>query len=173
MSKIILFVLIFLIISCTHRPQSASTSPSASPMNNQKDFNPGEVILANQLLTKIFDEEMGPLKCVSDKNEASLLLRTLRPRMEIAQDDLEAGLDSADEVNNMIKSCQQTCTCHFIDELFREHQVTLNKTQLKQFTPKKSKQELNRCMAFIQNTFCEGELFKSLDQEKIDFSFDE
>lgn len=138
-----------------------------------KEFSRGEVILATQLLTKIFDGEMAHLDCVPDHDEASLLLRTIRPRMEMIEDDIEAGLDQESEVQKLITTCDQDCTCVYVDDLLREHLVTLSKSQRKTLTAKKSEKEINRCMSYVQSTFCQSELYRSLNAEKSDFSFEE
>lgn len=146
-----------------------------APSNPQvpKEFSRGEIILATQLLVKIFDQEMAPLTCVTDTDEASLLLRTIRPRMEVVEDDLEALLDDQVEVNKLIATCDQNCTCGYIDELLREHLVTLSAEQKKALNNKRSDNELNRCMNFAQSTFCQSDLYKELNKEKVDFSFEE
>ncbi|MGE3611218.1 MAG: hypothetical protein AB7I27_16620 [Bacteriovoracaceae bacterium] len=141
--------------------------------HTQKEFSQGEIILGTQLLTKIFDQEMAPLKCVPDSDEASLLLRTIRPRMELVQDDIEAILDEPKEVDQLISRCDQNCTCSFIDDILREHQVPLSKNQKKILTQKENEKESNRCLNFSQTTFCDSELFKALNAEKGDFSFEE
>lgn len=136
-----------------------------------KEFSKGEIILASEVLNKIFDKEMSPIQCVPDIEEAELLLRTLRPRLEIVQDDLEAVLDDPKEINKLIETCDQSCTCKFIDEMMREHQVSLTKMQRKNLSNKNSEKETARCMNYVQETFCQGELFKTLDKEKEEFSF--
>lgn len=138
-----------------------------------KEFSKGELILATELLTKVFDEEMAPLPCVPDIEEASLLLRTIRPRMEVVQDDIEAMLDNQTNINELIRGCKESCICQYVDELFREHQVRLTKNQIKLMSSKKSEKEQNRCMSFVQETFCQSELYKTLNDEKADFSFEE
>ena len=138
-----------------------------------REFSRGEVIIATQLLTKIFDGEMGPLECVPDHDEASLLLRTIRPRMELVEDDIEAVLDQEAEVQKLINNCDQSCTCVYIDDLLREHLVTLTKTQRKTLNNKRTEKEINRCMSFVQSTFCQSDLYRALNSEKADFSFEE
>lgn len=138
-----------------------------------KEFSHGEVILGTQLLTKIFDQEMAPVACVPDTDEASLLLRTIRPRMEVVEDDLNALLDNAQEIERLVQTCDQNCTCEYIDDILREHLVTLPKAQRKSLNTKLSEKEMNRCMNFIQTTFCQSDLFKELSKEKVDFSFEE
>lgn len=138
-----------------------------------KEFAPGEIIMATELLSKIFDNEMAPLECVPDADEASLLLRTIRPRMDVVQDDIEAVLDSNTEITKLINGCEQNCTCSYLDELFREHLVTLSKEQRKQMESKKTAKEVNRCLAYVQSTFCKSELYQELNKEKADFSFGE
>lgn len=153
--------------SCSTEKKSQKTTVAT------KEFSRGEVILGTQLLTKIFDGEMGPLECVPDHDEASLLLRTIRPRMEMVEDDMEALLDNAPEVEKLIQTCDQNCTCVYVDDLLREHLVTLSKAQRKMLSEKRSEKEVNRCMSFVQNTFCQGELYRALNNEKADFSFEE
>ena len=138
-----------------------------------KEFSRGEVILAHQLLTKIFDQEMAPLACVEDTDEASLLLRTLNPRMEVVQDDIEATLDDKDEVAKLITTCDQNCTCSFIDDLLREHLVVVTKDLRSQLDKKKQIKDLNSCLSYIQATFCQSDIFATLTQEKGEFSFEE
>ncbi len=149
--------------------------PKAAPQVEvaPREFSRGELILGTQLLTKIFDQEMAPLECVPDVDEAALLLRTIRPRMDIVQDDMEALLDDPREVNDLIKTCDQNCTCGYVDELLREHLVNLSKPQRILLNKKKSDKEINRCLNFVQATFCQSDLFKTLNQEKEDFSFEE
>jgi hypothetical protein len=148
-------------------------TPVKTAAPNTREFSRGEVILGTQLLTKIFDGEMGPLDCVPDNDEASLLLRTVRPRMEMVEDDMEALLDQEKEVQKLIDSCDQSCTCVYVDDLLREHLVTLSKAQRKMMTLKRNEKEVNRCMAYVQNTFCQSELYRALNAEKADFSFEE
>lgn len=164
--KLILFGVLIFVVSCS---QLKEPSKPHAP----KEFSRGEVILGTQLLTKIFDQEMAPLACVPDADEASLLLRTIRPRMEVVEDDLEALLDSPQEVQGLIDTCNQNCTCGYVDDLLREHLVTLTKVQRKALDAKKTDKELNRCLSFVQTTFCQGELYRELNKEKEDFSFDE
>lgn len=139
----------------------------------QKEFSRGEVILGTQLLTKIFDGEMGPLDCVPDHDEASLLLRTIRPRMELVEDDMEALLDNPEAVREMINTCDQNCTCVYVDDLLREHLVVLSRNLRKTITLKRSEREVNRCMSFVQETFCQSDLYRALNTEKVDFTFEE
>lgn len=167
-----LFLALF-IASCSSVKKSEPAPVPAKKEVIAKEFSRGELILATELLTKVFDEEMAPLACVPDTEEASLLLRTIRPRMEVVQDDLEAMLDNPKEIDELIKTCKENCTCHYIDELLREHQVTLNKTQKKLMNAVKTEKEQGRCLSFIQETFCQSELYKTLDAEKADFSFEE
>ncbi len=165
MSQRIILICLFL-VSCS---SIKAPSEKASP----KEFSSGEVILGAQLLQKIYDEEMSRLACVRDTDEAGLLLRTIRPRMEVAQDDIEAKLDSSQEIDSLINNCEKNCTCSFLDDLFKEHQVILTKKQKASFSPAKVEKENNRCLSYIQTTFCKGELYQELNKEKVDFSFDE
>jgi hypothetical protein len=165
MPKIIIFSLFFL-LGCA---QITAPYNSHAP----KEFSRGELIMATQLLTKIFDNEMAPLACVPDTDEASLLLRTIRPRMEVVQDDLEAMLDDEKAVDELIRRCDQNCTCVYIDELLREHLVTLTKKQKKDIENKKTPKEVGRCLNFAQETFCKSELYQELNLEKKDFSFED
>jgi hypothetical protein len=159
-------ILLLLITACSSL--EAPPKPLAA-----KEFAHGEIILSTQLLTKIFDQEMAPIKCVPDLDEASLLLRTIHPRMEVVQDDLEAMLDNESEIQNLIEKCDQSCTCPFLDELFREHLVVLNKKMRNMLDTKKKEKDLNSCLNYSQQTFCSSEIYKALNQEKADFSFDE
>jgi hypothetical protein len=152
---------------------SCSTIEAPPRPQTSKEFSRGEVILATQLLSKIYDQEMAPLKCVPDLDEAALLLRTLTPRMEVVQDDLEAMLDDESEIKNLVSSCDQNCTCSFIDDLFREHLVNLNKKIRINLDQKKKQKDLNSCLNYVKETFCDSELFKELDLEKVDFSYRE
>jgi hypothetical protein len=138
-----------------------------------KEFARGEVILGTQLLTKIFDQEMAPLKCVPDADEASLLLRTINPRMEVIQDDLEAMLDDQNEIKTLVDTCDQNCTCSYIDDLLREHLVVLDKTLRSSLDKKKKQKDLNACLSYVKETFCQGELYQELNKEKVDFTFEE
>lgn len=168
-----LFLALF-IASCSSVKKTETTPVETTRKEvTPKEFSRGELILATELLTKVFDEEMAPLACVPDTEEASLLLRTIRPRMEVVQDDLEAMLDNPKEIDDLIKNCKENCTCHYVDELLREHQVTLTKHQKKLMNAVKTEKEQGRCLSFIQETFCQSELFKTLDAEKSDFSFEE
>jgi hypothetical protein len=167
-------ILLVLVAACSSAPKNTETEAApASPHVTTKEFSRGELVLGTQLLTKIFDGEMAPLECVPDSDEAALLLRTIRPRMEVVQDDMEAMLDDPKQVDELIKTCQQNCTCASVDELLREHLVNLSKSQAKILNAKKGEKETNRCLSFVQNTFCQGELFKTLNKEKADFTFEE
>ena len=138
-----------------------------------KEFSRGEIILTNQLLTKIFDQEMAPLKCVPDVDEASLLLRTINPRREVVQDDMEALLDNESEVKTLIETCDQNCTCSYVDDLLKEHLVTLSKPLRATLEKKKIQKDLASCLNYAKETFCGSELFKELDQEKVDFNYED
>lgn len=129
--------------------------------------------MGGQLLMKIFDQEMAPLKCVPDTEEASLLLRTLAPRLEAVQDELEAKLDQEPEVKEMVQKCEQNCTCEYLDDLLREHLVSLSPEVRRTLDQKKKQKDLGTCLNYLQGTFCNSDLYKALDQEKKDFSYDE
>lgn len=138
-----------------------------------KEFSRGEVILGTQLLTKIFDQEMAPIKCVPDVDHASLFLRTINPRMEVVQDDLEAMLDIEAEVKTLIETCDQNCTCTYVDDLLREHLVVLSKPLRKTLDQKKKQKDLASCLNYSRETFCDSELFRELDREKVDFNYED
>ena len=157
---------LFIILSCSM--MKVPINPDSS-----KDFSSAEIINANELLSKIFDQEMAPLKCVPDTDEAALLLRTLTPRMETVQDDFEATLDDKNKLTELIESCDQNCTCHYLDELIREHLVTLDKSLLTLLEGKKKQKDLNSCLNYLKETFCHGDLYKALNAEKDEFSYDE
>lgn len=161
-----LIFLIFFLASC-----SMMENPSVPPI--PKEFSRGEVILSTQLLSKIYDQEMAPLKCIKDQDEAALFIRTLNPRMEVVQDDLEAMLDNKEQVVELINECDKNCTCSFIDDLLREHLVILSKEMRKTLAAKNKQKDLNACLNYMRETFCESELFLELDKEKVDFTFDQ
>lgn len=163
MFKLITF---FLILSC-----STTKDYRASREDAPKDFSPRELITSAQMLTKIYDEQMPPLSCVSDTDSAELLLRTLRPRLEVVVDDIEVVLDQDHEVSSLINNCQNDCTCEFIDEIFREHQLTLSKRQVKTLS-KGIKANEGTCLKARAENFCNSVLFEELDKEKEDFSFE-
>ena len=159
-------ILLFFLYSC-------STIEAPSRPQTSKEFSRGEVILATQLLTKIYDQEMAPIKCVQDIDEAALLLRTLTPRMEVVQDDLEAMLDDESEIKSLVETCDQNCTCSYIDDIFQEHLVNLDKKIRSKMDQKKKQKDLNSCLNYVKETFCESELFKELALEKGEFSYRE
>lgn len=162
-------VKLFLLLIIT----SCSSVQTPQKPHAPKEFSRGEIILGSQLLNKIFDQEMAPLKCVPDIDEASLLLRTINPRMEIVQDDLEALLDNTEEVKRLITTCDQNCTCSFVDDLLREHLVVLDKKMRAELDKKKQQKDLASCLNYAQETFCGSDLYKELNLEKADFSFEE
>jgi hypothetical protein len=168
MIKILALLLCCLSCSTLSTHKEAETSSSST-----KEFSPGELILATELLVKIFDGEMPPLTCVPDTEEASLLLRTIRPRMEVVEDDIEAILDQKDHLDKLIGQCRENCTCFFLEGVLREHQVNISSSQKKILYAKKPDNEQSKCLNFIKDTFCQSELYKILDSEKSDFSFEE
>lgn len=165
-----LLIFFFLTYSCSSQQMpSTSSKQDTAPV---KEFSTGELIIASQLLSKIFDQEMATNHCIPTIDEASLLLRTLRPRMEIIEDDLEALLDNSKAVEDLVLNCDKNCTCEYTDELLREHQVTLSKKYKNILNAKKTEKEINRCLSYAQNTFCQSDLYKTLNDEKKDFSFE-
>jgi hypothetical protein len=172
MSKKLGFIF-FLLIGCSHTVKAPQKPVAAQASVVAREFSQGEVILATQYLTKIFDKEMQPSACVPNNDEASLLLRTIRPRMEVIEDDIEATFDDAKAVQKHLDECKKNCTCLYIDDLLREHLVPLTKKQRASLNDKRSPAELNRCFSYIQSTFCDSDLYKQLDAEKVDFSFSE
>ncbi len=164
--RIFIPLLLFL-VACSTKLETPKTDKTST------DFAPGEVILAWEYLNKVFDQEISPTNCVPDKDEASLLLRTLNPRMEVVQDDIEALLDDEKAISHMIKNCRQDCTCHYLEDLLREHLVTLTKEQQLNLDQQQKQRDRNSCLRFIQETFCQSELYKALENEKKDFSFEE
>jgi hypothetical protein len=173
--KLSYFLILFLIACSSPKTNQAPPLKDAAPHVSEtaKEFSRGEIILATELLVKIFDQEMGPLACVPDHEEAELLLRTIRPRMEVIEDDLGALLDNKEEVKKLIKTCDQSCICGYVDELLREHMVVLSKDENKLMNAKKTPKEISRCFNYAKETFCQGELYKELNKEKADFSYDE
>lgn len=161
-----LILLLLFMVSCSHLEE---------PHNPEvpKEFSASELILGTELLSKIFDMEMGTLSCVPNTEEASLLLRTIKPRMDVVQEDMEAMLEDPGAVNKLINNCDKSCICNYVDDLLRENLVSLSKEQQKVLEKKKSPEEVNRCMNYARSTFCESELYKELAKEKSDFSFEE
>jgi len=159
-------LLLLFLISCSQIKREETHVAS-------KKFSSPEIIMGSQLLTKIFDQEMAPISCVPDTDEASLLLRTIQPKMELALDEFESTLDDDKKIDEMIKTCEQKCLCLFLDDLFREHEIQLSKVQTKLFAQKKTQKENQRCLQYMQDTFCSGELYQELNLEKKDFSFEE
>jgi hypothetical protein len=60
-----------------------------------------------------------------------------------------------------------------VDDLLREHMVVLSKEETKMMNLKKNPKEIGRCLNYAKETFCQGELYKELNKEKADFSYDE
>lgn len=163
------------LVSCSSFKGTSENAPKTEEKKPVvvKEFGRGELILASELLNKIFDQEMAPISCVQDLEEASLLLRTIQPRLDVVEDDLSAMMDDPEAVDNLIKSCHENCTCGHVDDLLREHVVQLTKAQRSLLNQKKTEKELNRCLNYIQNTFCQSDLYKTLNSEKSDFSFED
>lgn len=161
-----LILLLFTLIGCSHLEE---------PHNPEmpKEFSSQELIIGTDLLARIFDLEMAPLSCVPNTDEASLLLRTIRPRMDVVQEDMEAVLDDPKAINDLINSCDKNCTCSYLDDLLRENLITLTKEQANLMKEKKSPAKISRCMNYARSIFCESSLYKELNKEKSDFSFEE
>lgn len=170
MQKIILLSIIFLSSCSTLKDNGPKSEVNTNP---SREFKSSEVILTQTYLEKIYEKQTSLPTCIEDTEDAGLLLRTLGPRLEIAQDDFEAILDKDSDINQVIKTCELDCTCHYFDELLREHQVTLSKESKKILESKKSGKEKKRCLESIQKDFCNSEIYKTLNLEKSDFSFDE
>lgn len=135
----LIFCIIIILSSCsTLKSQNTSNKHHISKEEVPKDFNSAEVIQSSILLTKIYDKEISPLPCVPDTEEAAVLQRTLEPRFELAQDDFEASLDHVTEVDKLIEKCEFNCSCYYIDELIREHQVNLSRQSKKLLNDKKT-----------------------------------
>lgn len=160
---------LLLLVACSMVQKAPSKS--AADKEALKDFSPRELITTTQMLTKIYDGEMKPLACVPDQDEAELLLRTIRPRMEVVIDDIEAVFDQDQEINSLVNNCQTDCTCEFLDDLFREHQISLSKVQSKVLNTGIASNK-KTCIAQRAKSFCESALKKELDKEKSDFSFE-
>jgi hypothetical protein len=169
--RYLIFFIILIISSCALKPP-ASQEMKPPPLSS-KNFSNEEMILAQELLSKIFDQEMAPLECIPNTDEAGLLLRTLRPRMEVVEDDLEASLDDNNKVKLLIESCHNHCICSYVEDLLKEHQVVLGTLEKKSLMKKNSPKELSRCLNFAKSTFCQSELYKELSKEKVDFTFEE
>jgi hypothetical protein len=164
--KFLKIFFIFILISCSQ------LTPPQNP-SHPKDFQAGEIINANELLTKIFEQQTATIDCVPSIDEASLLLRTLSPRMELVQDDFEALLDDEGKVTGLIKECDLHCTCGLIDDLIREHMVPLDK-KLKRLLDHHIRNSTNRvCMNQFKEKFCQSDLYRTINQEKEDFTYQE
>lgn len=161
----LLMTLFFVACAQIKTPPSAPVPP--------KNFPSADVIQATQLLTRIFDGEIKGIRCVPSAEEASLLLRTLRPRMEVVEDDLQAHLDHPSTIQQLLVSCQQQCTCQYVDELIRENNIVLSKKERGQLNTRISDKENKRCSTAFMQTFCQGELFQTLDNEKAEFTYDD
>src|SRR5665647_655418 len=161
-AKVTLILALALLCSCSMMEEPAKP-------HVPKEFPRQEVILGTQVLTKVFDQEIHSLKCVPDTDEASLLLRTIRPRLDVIQDDFEAMLDQEAQVNELINTCQKECLCAYVDDLLREHLVTLTKPQRKALNAKKADKETQLCQAKAVENFCHSDLYKELDKEKAEF----
>ena len=140
------FKLVLLLLICSCSMLEAPAKPA-----QQKEFSQGEVILGTQLLTKIYDQEMAPISCVPDLEEASLLLRTINPRMEAVQDNIEAMLDSKDDVRELIENCDENCTCAYIDDIIKEHVVFLDEDLRVTLNKKKKQKDLNSCLNYLKS----------------------
>ncbi|HXH29425.1 MAG TPA: hypothetical protein VNJ01_01310 [Bacteriovoracaceae bacterium] len=165
-------IAILLIFSLSCASRNPEKLPAPEPVPVAKEFSKGELILGTQLLTKIFDQEMSPLPCVPTLDEASLLLTTIRPRMEVVQADMESMLESPKDIDQSIKTCDQSCICGYVDDLMRENLVVLTKAQRELLNKKKSDKALSSCLSYVQSTFCQSELYKELDKEKKAFSLE-
>ena len=174
MINILFLSLLFAGCSLINKPQDHKTGLKTVQMTREiRVFSRGEIILASELLNKIFDQEMAPISCVPDIQEASLLLRTLQPRLDEIEDDLSSRMDDPAAVAGLIGSCEENCTCFHVSDLFREHLVPLTKTQKLTLSKKMTPKEQTRCFTFIKETFCKGDLYKALNSEKGDFSFED
>lgn len=172
-SGIIFCVMILMSYSCSSTSVSSKKVAHPQHLESSKHFSSGEIILPHELLNKIFDQEMAPLECVPNSDEAGLLLRTLRLRMEVIEDDIEASLDDDEKVTQLIETCQNNCICSYVEDLLKEHQVDLSPSLKKSLQKKNSPKEISRCLNFARTTFCQSELYKELNKEKVDFSFEE
>jgi hypothetical protein len=143
------------------------------PINKGQASTSAEIILANQLLERIYSQESSPLECIADIDDASLLQRTLSPLLETAQDEFEASLDNDSTLNQLVTNCELECTCLYLNDLIKEHQVILQKETNKILLKKlKSKKTLECTKEFSEN-FCKSKLFEKLNQEKNQFTYEE
>lgn len=132
-----------------------------------------QVIQSNTLLTKIYEGEIKPLRCIEDKEEAELFLRALASRFDTVSDDYQSKLDNQDEIKNLINNCESNCTCDFLEELLKENEIDLTPAQSAQFKKIKIKKVTETCTAQIEELFCQSQLFRELDKEKDLFKYDE
>ena len=164
MGKSLMCILLFISVSCTHQSRQA---PTPSPLNEMQN-----IILANELLTKIYEGVLSPNKCIVDKEEAELLLKTLGPKFEEVVDQYQAKLDDDTEIENFVKSCGATCTCHFIQELFTQNEIKISKKLNTEIKTQISGQVFKACLVNYQLNFCQSELYLNLEKEKESFKLD-
>ena len=154
-----------MIFSCSH--QSSQVSP---PLDNYD--NRIEIILANNLLTNVFEGKLKTNECIEDTEDSELLLKTLQSRFEEVTDSYQAKLDNDSEIENLIKNCEVDCSCHFLQDLFKENEIQLNKKLSSELKKQLNGDKFKTCTEKHRREFCQSELFKKLDQEKESFKFD-
>jgi len=143
------------------------------PINQEQALTSAEIILANQLLEKIYSQESPLLECIDDVEDASLLQRTLNPLLETAQDEFEASLDDDSSLNRLVTNCDVDCTCSYLNDLIKEHQVILQKETSKALLKKMKSKNMFECTKKFSENFCKSKLFEKLDQEKNQFTYEE
>lgn len=135
-------------------------------------FSKGEIILSTSLLMNIHDGLMAPLDCVPDRNEAELLLRVIRPRLDEVDVYLDKRLHGPAEREQLFKECLDNCSCAYLDQMMKENKTSLFKEEQKQWsqTIKTYKAEREaQCLSYIQSSFCESPLYTEIENEKADF----
>ena len=164
--KIIFLLLIT--ISCSH--QTKSSIEEASSVSR------GEIILSSNLILKIHDEVMPPLKCVEDRAEAELFLRVMRPRLDEVDLYLSKELDTNKGREAQKEGCFENCTCEYLYVLIKENKVPLTAAEKKDWDQtyhsfKKDREK--QCLSYIQQSFCDSALMNDLENEKDDFMVEE
>ena len=136
-------------------------------------FVDSEVILANDLFEKLLSNETSKLECIEDNDDAELLQRTLNPIYENVRDEFEAVLDEEEKLSGLINDCEKNCTCNYVNDLVKEHQVELPKKLKKTLLNKTNEKQSKECLKQFADNFCKSKLFEKLEQDKKQFSFEE
>lgn len=100
---------VFALLVCISSCSGVKKEPSSSV-----NFADSDIILAHDLLDKIYSKELPPIECISDSEEASLYQRALGPVFERIQDEFEATLADEKKLQTLLNQCEKDCTCHYL-----------------------------------------------------------